>query len=180
MWWNNAVSSFTPRYNNFDRSVINTVPHDVVQRWYMAHRELTTELRRPENELWVKLSPGKVSFTSLHFFFFFLKSLHLEKPKPENKSINASPKVSLKWSIYSFSVIEKQTERFTCDLRISPSLVFHEVIFIDNWRVLHGRESFTGLRQLCGCYLTRDDILSAARCFGLQAWSWARRSLHFL
>lgn len=170
---------FYPRYNNFDRSVINTVPHDVVQRWYMAHRELTTELRRPENELWVKLSPGKVSFTSLHFFFFF-KSLHLEKPKPVNKSINASLKVSLKWSIYSFSVIEKQTERFTCDLRISPSLVFHEVIFIDNWRVLHGRESFTGLRQLCGCYLTRDDILSAARCFGLQAWSWARRSLHFL
>lgn len=119
--------------------------------------------------------------SKLHFtFFFFFKSLHLEKPKPENKSINASLKVSLKWSIYSFSVIEKQTERFTCDLRISPSLVFHEVIFIDNWRVLHGRESFTGLRQLCGCYLTRDDILSAARCFGLQAWSWARRSLHFL
>lgn len=61
---------FYPRYNNFDRSVINTVPHDVVQRWYMAHRELTTELRRPENELWVKLSPGKVSFTSLQISAF--------------------------------------------------------------------------------------------------------------
>ncbi|XP_031166932.1 trimethyllysine dioxygenase, mitochondrial isoform X2 [Sander lucioperca] len=89
-------------YNNYDRSVINTVPHDLVQRWYEAHRELTTELRRPENELWVKLTPGKV-------------------------------------------------------------------IFIDNWRVMHGRDSFTGLRQLCGCYLTRDDVLSSARCFGLQA-----------
>lgn len=98
--WNNEM--YLIRYNNYDRSVLNTIPHDVVQRWYAAHRELTTELRRPENELWVKLTPGKV-------------------------------------------------------------------VFIDNWRVLHGRESFTGSRQLCGCYLTRDDVLSAARCFGLQA-----------
>ncbi|XP_070773845.1 trimethyllysine dioxygenase, mitochondrial [Enoplosus armatus] len=98
--WNNEM--YLIRYNNYDRSVINTIPHDLVQRWYVAHRELTTELRRPENELWVKLNPGKV-------------------------------------------------------------------IFIDNWRVMHGRESFTGLRQLCGCYLTRDDVLSTARCFGLQA-----------
>lgn len=98
--WNNEM--YLIRYNNYDRSVINTMPHDLIQRWYVAHRELTTELRRPENELWVKLSPGKV-------------------------------------------------------------------IFIDNWRVMHGREAFTGLRQLCGCYLTRDDILSSARCFGLQA-----------
>uniref|UniRef100_UPI003AABA612 trimethyllysine dioxygenase, mitochondrial isoform X1 n=2 Tax=Centroberyx gerrardi TaxID=166262 RepID=UPI003AABA612 len=98
--WNNEV--YMIRYNNYDRSVINTIPHDVVQRWYAAHRELTNELRRPENELWVKLTPGKV-------------------------------------------------------------------VFIDNWRVMHGRESFTGLRQLCGCYLTRDDILNKARSLGLQA-----------
>lgn len=98
--WNNET--YMIRYNNYDRSMINTVPHDLVQRWYVAHRELTAELRRPENELWVKLNPGKV-------------------------------------------------------------------IFVDNWRVLHGRDSFTGLRQLCGCYLTRDDVLSNARAFGLQA-----------
>ncbi|MBN3303405.1 TMLH protein, partial [Amia calva] len=98
--WNNEV--YMIRYNNYDRTVINTVPHDVVQRWYVAHRALTTELRKPENELWVKLKPGKV-------------------------------------------------------------------LFIDNWRVLHGRESFTGLRQLCGCYLTRDDVLNTARSLGLKA-----------
>ncbi|XP_020499005.2 trimethyllysine dioxygenase, mitochondrial [Labrus bergylta] len=98
--WNNEM--YLVRYNNSDRSAINTIPHDLVQKWYVAHRELTTELRQPENELWVKLTPGKV-------------------------------------------------------------------IFIDNWRVMHGRESFTGVRQLCGCYLTRDDVLSAARGFGLQA-----------
>ncbi|XP_024122485.1 trimethyllysine dioxygenase, mitochondrial isoform X1 [Oryzias melastigma] len=97
--WNDEL--YLIRYNNYDRSVINTAPHDVVQRWYEAHRELTAELRRPENELWVKLNPGKV-------------------------------------------------------------------IFVDNWRVLHGRESFTGLRQICGCYLTRDDVLSRARGFSLH------------
>ncbi|XP_064374118.1 trimethyllysine dioxygenase, mitochondrial isoform X2 [Dromaius novaehollandiae] len=89
-------------YNNYDRAVINTVPYDVVHRWYTAHRTLTAELRRPENELWVKLKPGKA-------------------------------------------------------------------LFIDNWRVLHGREAFTGYRQLCGCYLTRDDVLNTARLLGLQA-----------
>ncbi|XP_072192177.1 trimethyllysine dioxygenase, mitochondrial isoform X1 [Excalfactoria chinensis] len=98
--WNNEL--YLIRYNNYDRAVINTVPYDVVNRWYTAHRTLTTELRRPENELWVKLKPGKA-------------------------------------------------------------------LFIDNWRVLHGREAFTGYRQLCGCYLTRDDVLNTARLLGLQA-----------
>ncbi|XP_004779338.1 trimethyllysine dioxygenase, mitochondrial isoform X2 [Mustela nigripes] len=98
--WNKEL--YLIRYNNYDRAVINTVPYDVVHRWYAAHRTLTVELRRPENEFWVKLKPGRV-------------------------------------------------------------------LFIDNWRVLHGRESFTGYRQLCGCYLTRDDVLNTARLLGLQA-----------
>uniref|UniRef100_A0A8C6UF39 Trimethyllysine dioxygenase, mitochondrial n=1 Tax=Neogobius melanostomus TaxID=47308 RepID=A0A8C6UF39_9GOBI len=97
--WNKEL--YMIRYNNSDRSVINTIPHHVVQSWYVAHRELTTEMRRPQNELWVKLKPGTV-------------------------------------------------------------------LFIDNWRVMHGRESFTGHRQVCGCYMTRDDVLSAARVLGLQ------------
>lgn len=58
--WAASYLYFTFRYNNYDRAVINTVPYDVVHRWYAAHRTLTTELRRPENELWVKLKPGKV------------------------------------------------------------------------------------------------------------------------
>nr|XP_033803168.1 trimethyllysine dioxygenase, mitochondrial isoform X2 [Geotrypetes seraphini]XP_033803169.1 trimethyllysine dioxygenase, mitochondrial isoform X2 [Geotrypetes seraphini] len=98
--WNNEL--YLIRYNNYDRAVINTVPYNTVRRWYAAHRALTTELRRPENEFWVKLKPGKV-------------------------------------------------------------------MFVDNWRVLHGREAFTGYRQLCGCYLNRDDVLNAARLLGLQA-----------
>ncbi|XP_039621701.1 trimethyllysine dioxygenase, mitochondrial [Polypterus senegalus] len=98
--WNNEL--YMIRYNNYDRAVINTVSYEFVEKWYAAHRTLTAELRKPENEVWVKLKPGKV-------------------------------------------------------------------LFIDNWRVLHGRESFTGLRQLCGCYLTRDDVLNTARFLGLKA-----------
>ncbi|XP_073399523.1 trimethyllysine dioxygenase, mitochondrial [Dendrobates tinctorius] len=98
--WNKEL--YMMRYNNYDRAVINTVPYNLVRRWYSAHRTLTTELRKPENELWVKLKPGKV-------------------------------------------------------------------LFVDNWRVLHGRESFTGYRQLCGCYLTRDDVLNTARLLGLKS-----------
>ncbi|KAJ3589430.1 hypothetical protein NHX12_010275 [Muraenolepis orangiensis] len=98
--WNNEL--YMIRYNNYDRSPIDTAPQDVIKRWYQAHRLLTDELRKPENELWVKLTPGKV-------------------------------------------------------------------VFIDNWRVMHGRDSFTGLRQICGCYLPRDDVHSTARTLGLLA-----------
>lgn len=59
------------RYNNYDRAVINTVPHNVVERWYAAHRHLTDELRKPENELWVKLKPGKVTEPEKTWTLFF-------------------------------------------------------------------------------------------------------------
>lgn len=54
------TTDLSNRYNNYDRSVMNTVPHALIQRWYVAHRELTTELRWPENRLKLKLTPGKV------------------------------------------------------------------------------------------------------------------------
>ncbi|KAL4710339.1 hypothetical protein ACJJTC_011155 [Scirpophaga incertulas] len=37
------------------------------------------------------------------------------------------------------------------------------VMVIDNFRVLHGRTSFTGTRVLCGSYVTRSDWLDRAR-----------------
>ena len=41
------------------------------------------------------------------------------------------------------------------------------VLFVDNWRVMHGRASFTGKRTIIGCYLPRDDWLSKARQLGV-------------
>ncbi|XP_077988256.1 trimethyllysine dioxygenase, mitochondrial-like [Glandiceps talaboti] len=37
------------------------------------------------------------------------------------------------------------------------------VLLVDNWRVLHGRTSFTGQRQICGCFMPRDDLNSRYR-----------------
>lgn len=43
-----------------------------------------------------------------------------------------------------------------------------EVIFIDNWRVLHGRTAFSGPRCLAGGYVSRTDWLSRAAVLGLM------------
>ncbi|KAH6616520.1 hypothetical protein C7974DRAFT_318422 [Boeremia exigua] len=39
-------------------------------------------------------------------------------------------------------------------------LVPGRVVIFDNWRVLHGRSSFTGKRRICGGYINRDDWIS--------------------
>lgn len=38
-----------------------------------------------------------------------------------------------------------------------------DAMLFDNWRVLHGRLSYTGHRHLCGCYINREDYLSRRR-----------------
>ncbi|KAK4871747.1 hypothetical protein RN001_015871 [Aquatica leii] len=38
-----------------------------------------------------------------------------------------------------------------------------QVIFIDNWRILHGRTAYTGTRDIAGCYISRDDFMSSAK-----------------
>ena len=35
-----------------------------------------------------------------------------------------------------------------------------QVVIMDNWRVLHGRASFTGFRRMVGCYIGYDDFQS--------------------
>ncbi|KAI5805553.1 hypothetical protein DFH27DRAFT_551694 [Peziza echinospora] len=39
-------------------------------------------------------------------------------------------------------------------------LVPGRALIFDNWRVLHGRSSFSGSRRLCGAYVSRDDFMS--------------------
>ena len=31
------------------------------------------------------------------------------------------------------------------------------ILFMDNWRVLHGCQSYTESRQMVGCYMPRDN-----------------------
>ncbi|KAF7558054.1 hypothetical protein G7046_g5911 [Stylonectria norvegica] len=37
------------------------------------------------------------------------------------------------------------------------------VVIFDNWRVLHGRTAFEGIRRICGGYIPRDDFMSRYR-----------------
>lgn len=41
------------------------------------------------------------------------------------------------------------------------------VLIFDNWRLLHGRQAYTGHRQLVGCYVSRTEFQSVARTMGL-------------
>ncbi|PPJ59350.1 hypothetical protein CBER1_05775 [Cercospora berteroae] len=38
-----------------------------------------------------------------------------------------------------------------------------QTLLFDNWRVLHGRNEFTGKRRMCGGYINRDDFISKYR-----------------
>ncbi|KAG0267463.1 hypothetical protein DFQ27_008754 [Actinomortierella ambigua] len=48
------------------------------------------------------------------------------------------------------------------------------VIIFDNWRVLHGRSSFTGKRRMCGAYINWDDYRSRWRTLNLAEDQLAR------
>ena len=41
------------------------------------------------------------------------------------------------------------------------------VLFIDNWRVMHGRAAYRGSRTMAGCYVGQDSYTSKARHLGV-------------
>lgn len=41
------------------------------------------------------------------------------------------------------------------------------VVFFDNWRILHGRASYTGNRKMGGGYVSRTEFMSVARTMNL-------------
>ena len=43
-----------------------------------------------------------------------------------------------------------------------------DVLINDNWRVLHGREAYTGARHFVGCYLNHEDFESRYRTLGIR------------
>ena len=38
-----------------------------------------------------------------------------------------------------------------------------EAMLFDNWRVMHGRFAYTGVRRMCGGYVNREDVESRLR-----------------
>lgn len=52
------------------------------------------------------------------------------------------------------ALLKKKENEYWEQLKPGRALIF------DNWRVLHGRSSFTGKRRICGAYINRDDWIS--------------------
>lgn len=46
-----------------------------------------------------------------------------------------------------------------CWIQLRPG----QPLIFDNWRVLHGRSAFEGVRRICGGYINRDDFISRWR-----------------
>ena len=38
-----------------------------------------------------------------------------------------------------------------------------ELLIFNNWRILHGRGSFSGERKMSGCYINKEDFDSSCR-----------------
>lgn len=53
--------------------------------------------------------------------------------------------------------IEKDEYRITFKLAPGTLMIF------DNWRILHGRNAYTGKRVMTGCYVSRTEFQSALR-----------------
>ncbi|KAI1097004.1 hypothetical protein F5B19DRAFT_15825 [Rostrohypoxylon terebratum] len=62
-------------------------------------------------------------------------------------------RAAAKWS----SILRREYMEYWFQLKPGNLLIF------DNWRVLHGRSAFTGVRRICGAYINRDDFISRWR-----------------
>lgn len=62
-------------------------------------------------------------------------------------------KAARKWN----EILRRKSTEYWFQLKPGNLLVF------DNWRVLHGRSAFTGVRRICGGYINRDDFISRWR-----------------
>lgn len=58
--------------------------------------------------------------------------------------------------------INKEENQFW--IKLKPGTL----LFVDNWRVLHGRSSFTGTRQFCTSYISRREWTNVAKRYNLM------------
>lgn len=69
------------------------------------------------------------------------------------------PEMSAFYEAYGlFQAFVVDRERWF-ELRLEPG----DALIFDNWRVLHGRRSYSGRRLFYGCYHNRDDVQSRRR-----------------
>ncbi|KAK2590187.1 hypothetical protein QQS21_012138 [Conoideocrella luteorostrata] len=69
---------------------------------------------------------------------------------PLNVDVDEWYKAARRWD----SILRRKQNEYWFQLTPGRVLIF------DNWRVLHGRSAFEGLRRICGGYINRDDFIS--------------------
>jgi len=81
-------------------------------------------------------------------------------------TIRTIPQSEIRNFYKSYSAFTKELYKpsNSITLRLEPGTL----LLIDNWRVLHGRNSFQGNRRLCGCNISRTDYLSKIINLGLM------------
>ena len=84
----------------------------------------------------------------------FHNKLHLSgKPRPENKFYKAIKKFDL--------IANDKNYQWRHILKPGELLIFN------NWRILHGRASFSGTRKISGCYINKEDFDSSCKTNGI-------------
>ncbi|KAM0258818.1 hypothetical protein ACHAQJ_003660 [Trichoderma viride] len=69
---------------------------------------------------------------------------------PPDIDVDAWYQAARKWD----EILKRKENEYWFQLQPGRVLIF------DNWRVLHGRSAFEGLRRICGAYISRDDFIS--------------------
>lgn len=60
-----------------------------------------------------------------------------------------------------------KSPEFQLGIKLKPGTL----VMFNNWRVLHGRSSFTGSRRLTGCYIGMDDFKSRLKILNLESYT---------
>ena len=115
---------------------------------------------------------------SFREFTFKYKTISLEQHEPskdilqqfryntyDRAPLNTVPHTKLARLYGALQYLEQEMANQDNEIRfmLEPG----NILFVDNWRVTHGRTAFTGHRIMSGCYVTRAKWTSLARAHGV-------------
>ncbi|CAK5091123.1 unnamed protein product [Meloidogyne enterolobii] len=93
-----------------------------------------------------------------------MKTLRINKEERLNEEMEENVSKSLEETVLFYEAYQRFARILNepgqqVQIMLKPG----NVLFIDNFRILHGRKAFQGERAMCGCYLSRDCFLAKAR-----------------
>ncbi|GMS92807.1 hypothetical protein PENTCL1PPCAC_14982, partial [Pristionchus entomophagus] len=143
------------RLKQMDLSAYRILTTTPIDHHYLQHKDHTLFSWAPSRPVIELAADG--GYAQIRFNPYHRSSLRLS-PSGEDGLSRPEDVVGYYDAYQAFSRICHDPEMAVV-FRLTPGTV----IFIDNLRVLHGRSSFTGYRQMAGCYLSRDGMMTRAR-----------------